>query len=172
MNRRGFTLLELTIVAALLALFASLVVPKLFAVRDSYKGQASIIDLRRSIDDAANRAASDGQPTVMRVSGTSVTLSSTDAEGNENVFKTVQLAGGTQITSTLTGGTNVGTEDWSLKVFPNGQCSASELEVQTPEGSLSLMRNADGKAVWRAGTLAEQPKDRWEAGSIEQRVSQ
>ena len=169
--RRGFTFVEMTVVIVLIAIFATLILPRAFVAQDSVKAQALLIDMRRTVDDASNRAASNGQPVVVRISTTEMTLSTTDEEGNETVFKRTPLGNGTSATVTQVNGTSVGTDDWLMKVFPDGQCSSAELEVHTRTGDLTLKRDIDGKPTWRTGTLADQPLNRWEAGTIEQRAT-
>jgi len=169
--RRAFTFVEMTIVIVLVALFATLLLPRASVFQDSVKAQALLVDMRRTVDDAGNRAVSLRQPVVIRVSTTEVTLATSDDEGTENVFKRTPLGNGTSVTASQVNGTDVSSDEWLMKVFPDGQCSAASLEVHTPTGDLTLMRDVDGKPVWKKGKLADQPQDRWEAGTIEQRGS-
>lgn len=161
----------MTIVIVLVALFATLILPRAFVVRDSVKARALLVDMRRTVDDAVNRAASLRQPVVLRVSTTELTLATSDEEGTESVFKRTQLGAGTTVTASQVNGTDVSTDAWSMKVFPDGQCSSAALEVHTATGDLTLKRDVDGTPVWKTGRIDDQPVDRWEAGSIEQRIA-
>ncbi len=172
MSRRGITLVELMIVTALLVIFASLSAPKLFVIRDSVSAQALLIDLRRTLDDAASRARTSGEPVAMRIDQNSgVTLATTDGQGNETVFETTPLPAGVQVAATRLNDSDVAQDEWVAKVFPDGQSTSAELEVTTATGTLCLKRDVDGKPSWRTGKLVDQPDGRWEAGEIEKRFS-
>ncbi|GDX40414.1 hypothetical protein LBMAG21_07060 [Armatimonadota bacterium] len=169
LNRRGFTLIELSVVIVILALFAMLVVPNFVAMRRS----RAYFDLEASIArtpvDTYNEARSSHRPVQLRIEGSALIMERLTTDSDPQQVKRVDFTSDIQVDRTLLNGDSTDISSWKWTVYPDGSADAGGVEFLVGASRKSLVLHKDGKSQWLSGDLPDATEDKWQAGEIQKR---
>lgn len=181
-SRRGFTLIEMSLVVVLLFLAAALVSPNLVSIRNSRKAADMRAAIVRLPVEARNEARKSGQVVRLRISEGALVLeriaATTDTStqsGDQSTsdateVKRVDLGNDWKVDGVWTDGVEAGTEDWKWDVSPDGSASSAAIRFQENNASHSLSLEADGGSSWADGDPKDTRQEEWTAGDLENRV--
>jgi type II secretory pathway pseudopilin PulG len=199
MRRRAaaaYTLVEMVVVCAILALLATAVMPNLVAQRRSQALRSTAAAVLRLPTEARSQAAALKAPVALRLDGNDLVLERADPDptpgmgngaatsltvgtlgtgaqgGAGDVLKRVPLGGEVQVESAQAAGDSVDPGAWRWEVYPDGSSDAAGLVLQFGAERRTLYLPADGPARWVEGDqVPDATQDRWPAGEVEQRAS-
>ncbi|MBI3721278.1 MAG: prepilin-type N-terminal cleavage/methylation domain-containing protein [Fimbriimonas ginsengisoli] len=171
MNRsRGFTLLEMSAVVFLIALFASAVLPNLVSDERSRQERAFIVALRRLPAAARMRSITDAVPVRLRTSGTSLTLTEDSTESAQpDPFRTVDAPETVTLAKFLLNDSGVEPADWEVRFYPDGSSDAGSVDLALPGGVEAALNIRSNGLATLDEAVAQSSDETWEAGSYEQR---
>ena len=175
-GRRAFTLIELTLVIAVLALMVALVVPNLLAIKRS----RDLLNLEAAIGrlpaEARNAAVKSGRPVTLQITGDALVMqqSQTDAStaqtnGTSAQMKQVSLGSGIVVENAQQNGQPVDPSAWLWTAYPDGTADSGGLEFTEGSAVKSLVIPRDMNARWVDGALPDTSQDKWTAGELLQR---
>ena len=178
MKRRGFTLIELSVVIVLIALFAATILPKLNILRESQQAAAFRTDLVRFFRDAREKAISNQRTVEVRMNGQSWQMSqvATDTgDGDvteEDSLRSLSMPSGASMSEFRLNKEDVSADDFLIRCFPDGTVSDASMEMTQDEAIYVLRVNgATGRVSLRRGELADENEESWPAGELEKRVA-
>lgn len=168
-RRRGFTLIEMSIVITLVALFASFVLPNLVASRNSQRERSFVSGLKRLVADARERAISDNQTLHLGIDGNRLSVTKDgDAKGKGDEVVGLDLIDSATTGRFQTNGQDMSSTDWDLRFYPDGTSDQGGVEIDVSQDVYAL--NVTAKAI---GTVDDQLTDpttlQWQAGTYETR---
>ena len=166
---RGFTLIEMSIVITLVALFASLIVPNLVGSRETQRERAFVSALKRLALDARTRAISDNQTLHLTLSGDRFSVSQDgDAKQRGAEILGLDLLASARVSRCQLNGQDASTADWDLRFYPDGTADQGGIEIEVGQNVYVLNVTAKGQ-----GTVDDQLTDQstvqWQAGTYETR---
>lgn len=174
----GFTLIEMVVVTAILAMMAALIVPNLVAIHRSQAIRAAQADILRLPTDARNEAMKSGMPVILRVNGNNLELdrwaeSDTDYDPQNpqqtQPYRSVSLGGDIQVDTAQQNGNSADTASWRWIAYPDGSAFSAGLTFRvggSGRGSLWIPANG-GQPEWRGGDLPDTTNDKWTAGELQ-----
>lgn len=170
MRRRGFTLVELSVVIVLMAMFAAAMVPRVATVVTSQARRGYRLNVLRLVNKAHEEAIRTRQTvTVKSDSGTFRLSSATESE--ETVIESVEPVNGVEVTHFVQGGNEIGEAEWAMAFYPDGTCDGGSFQFDEGQDSKTVsVRKRDGKVTVTEGDLSNaQPEDiEWDAGGYVQ----
>lgn len=169
---RAFTLVEVSVVVLLLAMFAALTVPRLAAFQKGNQLRQFRMNLAKLVAQAKATAMESGTTCVLRFeeSGDRFELARTSVDADETVIQTLALPGEVQIASSRAGGQDTGV-NWEASFYPDGSATEGGVRIDWGDSEESLIINGrTGTAVWSSDEIPDASTTRWQAGEIEQRV--
>lgn len=170
--KRGFTLMEVSVVILILALLSAAVIPRVVAMQQTQMEQEFRLELGALVTQAQYRArtSTDTIQISFDEAEQSFSIESVDAEGTESVVRTVAMPETISIASTRVGTTSSTSSEWTVQFFSDGSCQggAIELNFGGRVETLSLLASS-GASRWSAGEMPAAESLRWQAGEIEQR---
>ncbi len=168
-NRRGYTLIEMSVVVTIIALLALVVVPNFTAIRRSrayFDLEASII---RTPTDAYNEARNSKRPVQIRFDGTSLVIERVIVDSDPEEVKRIELTSDIQVESVQLGSSSSDLSSWKWTVYPDGSADSAGVSFITGSSHKSLVLHKDGKSQWMDGDLPDSSDDKWQAGEIQKR---
>ncbi|MER3496084.1 MAG: hypothetical protein C4320_04335 [Armatimonadota bacterium] len=172
MSRRGFTLVELTVVTLIILLTATLVAPRLMAIRTSGDAQLAQARLLSSIGRAREVAASRGETITVGLDARNgiVNLSSADSQTNDRYSSDQKFNASMTIDriAPLSGKDEVARPEKGeahAEFYSDGSMPASA-EITLAGKPMTIRVRGDGTVTIGGDADAS---DRWRAGEIEQR---
>jgi prepilin-type N-terminal cleavage/methylation domain-containing protein len=163
MRRRGFTLIELSVVITVIAMMAALVAPRLIALKDSRTARDAEAALLRLPVRARTEARQGKTTVVLRLDGDALILEKTPLEGEP-----------TEIARFSSPALTLSTEgaDFTWTVRADGTAERKTLTVQEGNSQKTLILPAEGEPRW--ATTDETPDsatdtETWSAGERETR---
>jgi prepilin-type N-terminal cleavage/methylation domain-containing protein len=159
MRRRGFTLIELSVVITVIAMMAALVAPRLIALKDSRTARDAEAALLR-LPVRARTEARQGKTTVaLRLDGDALILEKTPPDGSDPT----EIARFSSPALTLS--TEVADFNWTVRA--DGTAERKTLTVQEGNSQKTLILPAEGEPRW--ATTDETPDsatdtETWSAG--------
>lgn len=178
MNRRlGFSLVEVTVVLAVIVLIALVMTPRLTAMRESQRVASFRLDAERLFREAKAEAASRRTDLVLTWDeglklGEALSV---DAEGegadSGGSIRTVQNPdNAAEIEELRVNGVTVGTDEWSVGFGANGSVDPAGFSYSLNGRQLWIKIDGQGKVTSGEGTMPEESVTDWEAGELEQRI--
>ncbi|MFZ4508340.1 MAG: GspH/FimT family pseudopilin [Fimbriimonas sp.] len=173
---KGFTLIELSVVILLIALFAAAIVPNLGRQKDARLEAQFYEGARRLAVVARNRAIQSGTTMVMKYDDATQTLevvpdtSGANNDTSETVLDQVQTPQ-TQGNSSMRAqtfvleGADSNASEWQISFFGDGRATAGSIQFNSGR---TLQISANGMAQLIEGSVSTEPES-WEAGQLEQR---
>jgi prepilin-type N-terminal cleavage/methylation domain-containing protein len=173
-NRRAFTLVEVTIVVALIGVMAVAVLPRFAALQSGQATRDFASALLRIGTDARLIAIESGQTVQVRYDDERRVLvfESLDLETlAASEQKAVPLPALVTLSAFTLDGAFTSEADWNLQFYPDG--SGLDAGVEVEDGSYVYHVNIegrDGAAVRGLDRLEESSEQEWQAGELEQRI--
>jgi prepilin-type N-terminal cleavage/methylation domain-containing protein len=172
MRRRGFTLIEMTVVITVLAVMAALVLPNMVAIQRSRELRLLKASIQRLPQEAKQEARKSNAPVVLRVDGDDLVMERIpvgDEAGNDPVeIRRVALNDAIRVERARQGEETIDLASWEWRVYPDGSCPSANLEFTEGDISEALIIEAAGDAHWATGDEADM-EQQWAAGDIETR---
>lgn len=182
-TRAGFTLVEMTVVTAILAMMAALVVPNLVSLKRSRDIRDAEAALSRLPVEARNEARKAGVPVTLRIEGDAIVMerpvtipSSTggvpEEDGTVEETRRVRFAQDVEVEAARLRSEDIDPSVWIWQVYPDGTAEEAALTFREGERrrTLTLPVDAAVLARWTDGEMPPAEIERWPAGEVEQRV--
>lgn len=169
-SNRAFTLIELTIVIAVLVIAAAVVVPSLTAVQRSRDLRKTEANIARLPIEARNEAVKSGKNVTLQVSDNELVMSEANTDGTTQQVKQVPLGNDIAIEDAQQNGQAVAAEAWQWTAYPDGTSDRGGLGIAEGQVHKYLLMQADSNPVFAAGTLPDTTTDQWQAGDLLQRA--
>ena len=166
-SRRGFTMIEMNAVVAVLLLATAIVVPNLVAFRRSREHDDMMAALARVATTAVNEARSSGSPVRVTVSEDALVMERVPVGGETSEVSRLSYASWLSLDSQQSGGKDADAADWAWWAYPDGAASSAALTFKDGSAQRSLLFSKEGRANWVRGAVADQPNEEWTAGEIE-----
>lgn len=178
MNRRlGFSLVEVTVVLAVIVLIALIMTPRLTAMRESQRVASFRLDAERIFREAKAEAASRRTDLVLTWDeglelGEAL---SDDAEGDGagtggSVLTVQNPDDAAEIEELRVNGATVGTDEWAVGFGANGSVDPAGISYSLNGRQLWIKIDAQGRVTSGEGAMPEESVTDWEAGELEQRI--
>lgn len=170
---RGFTLIEVSVVVLLLAMFAALTVPRLASFKRGNDLREFRMKLAKLVAQAKATSMESGSNCILRYeeSGDRFELARMSPEADETVIETLPLPGEVQISSSRSGGQDSGV-NWEATFYPDGSATDGGVRIDWGDSEESLV--IDGRtatATWSSEDIPDPSTTRWQAGELEQRMA-
>lgn len=174
MHRRAFTLVEVTVVLAVLAMMAAVLIPRFAALKAGQDSRDFVSDLLRLGSEARLHAVESGVATqvVYNEDQRTLVFQTTDPETlvTEDV-KTVGFPAGVELTAFTLDGAFTTSGDWMLTFYPDGSGFDAGVEVLDGDHVFHVTYSGrDGTSQKVEGPLEEASGSDWQAGELEQRI--
>ena len=175
MDKRAFTLIEMTVVITVLALMAALIVPNMVAIKRSREVRVLEAAVRRLPSEAREEARRTKGPIILRVEGQAIVMESLpqgeDAGNDPKELKRVALSDDLRLDNARQGADAIDVASWKWVAYPDGSAGAATLVFQEGRVTKSLRLFDKGEAQWIAGDDAGKTPidDRWPVGDLEHR---
>jgi prepilin-type N-terminal cleavage/methylation domain-containing protein len=170
--RRGFTLIEVTVVVLVLAILVTGAFLRLNAAREGQQHRAFLQALRRIVVQSREAAIREGQPVRLEYSEGSGFESSWDGEtGDRQSVARVQVPDDLTVTRFVAGGNEMSSGDWALMFHPDGTTDGGGVQITREQAVWSLqVDRLTGATRLERETLPDPSEARWQAGDYEQRL--
>ena len=200
MRRRGYTLMEMSVVVVILVVIAALVLPNISANQRTERAQAYLSGLRDAAVQARDHAVTSGRTVVMsydegqkeislaeEAEGTSFSMapktssdratldSARTAPDNttstgETVIKHLTLPDGLTVNGFKLDGKDSTSAEWQLHFYADGGTDSGGLEIDDNGATYSLVVSNKGIARLIRDKFPEASTEKWEAGEYEKRL--
>lgn len=186
MRRRAFTLIEMTVVCAILAMVAVLVMPNLIGMKARRDRDETIDSVLRLAQRGRESAIQDGVTYSLTVNGgTTLTLQKEKAEqegddprqtpaGTQATLEDVahvDLDNGVSVGNLRLGSQDSSVSDFTMHFYPDGHSEGGGLELNYDGAQRSLLVTNRGLVSLADGALPATAETDWEAGQYVQRGS-
>jgi prepilin-type N-terminal cleavage/methylation domain-containing protein len=167
-NRRGFTLVECTVVLTVLVLVAALISPSLIGMRASSDRRTTISGIRRIAETARVRAIQTGTTTqvIYDESAKELQVQDVDDQGSATTAITVPLLAGVEPQKFELQSKESNASDFKLAFTPDGKSVSGGIEFQ----DFSIFVDSNGFSQFLTGSLPDPTDRQWQAGDLEQRT--
>ncbi len=167
-NKGGFTLIEMTAVCLVLAVLAATITPSLISMKRTSDRRDLVSALRRLPQEARNFAIAKQDDVVITYDegSNAFKVEGTDSDGNTEDLKSLAVSDDLAPTAFQSGGQTANSSEFNLTFSPDGHCNGGGIEF----GSTSILVDTDGAARFIDGALPNPEDEKWEAGSLEQRI--
>jgi len=167
-NRRGFTLIEVTVVITILVILSALLSTRIVAMLASRQVQSFIDGLPRIATQAREAAITQGQTAKLTYDQSQQTLH-VAAEQSGQPDKTVadlSVPSNVQLDSFQLAGQTSGAGDFTLRFYPDGHSDGGGIETNSNGSMRSLVVDTNGLAKLVNGPLPAASQDTWTAGDF------
>ncbi len=183
-KRRGFTLIELSVVIVVLALVVSIVVPNVMTMIAGRRSKNFLSDVRTFSVRARNQAVETGQTMALDANGSEhgltisadTTTNSTSTNSTANaVTSTDPLANLALPNGTTLQTFKIGTQDsnegeWKIHFYPDGRSDGGGFEIVQGGLTYSWIVAQNGSNKLLPGSYPDQTSEVWPAGEYEKRL--
>ncbi len=167
--RRGYTLVEMSVVVMIIALLAAAVVPNLVSLKTGRELRQFRTDLRQLAAQARESAISTGAELEMSFASGQFTIQS---PATDSTVQPKQLAVPDAVTTNRfeLAGADAAEGDWKLRFYPDGTTDGGGVELREGQDAFALQIKKNGETTLIDGALPDATTDRWQAGEHEQRL--
>ena len=176
--RRGFTLVEMTVVVAIVAAIAAIVAPRVFVIQRSAESSAAMNKLIAAIETGRSVARTRGDTIAVGLDAAtaSVNLSTVDEELEEKLNEDIGF-GGTLTIDTIER-TSMGAEEETeaqkgetlTEFYADGSAQPATVELKIADRAMTIRVRGDGTLDLSGDISTEATEaEKWSAGEIEQR---
>lgn len=172
LNRRGFTLIELSVVVLVIVLITAIIVPRLSSFQRGVDAKLNMAAVQRLASRARESAMSSGRPVSLAFESTDsrFELRSENADGDSLVSGEVQLHEDFQAQRFFAGNTEPAASDWTVTFYPDGTSDGGGVEVDEGGIQRTLVIGAkSGLSKWQDGGMPASESEKWQAGEFERR---
>lgn len=173
-RRRGFTLIELSVVIVILAMFAAAVVPNLARTVTSSQDRSYRQSLLTLVQKAHTEAIMRGQTVSLSVAESGALQIAVQQDDQQEVIRQVDANDGQEIAKFMLKGEEVADSDWIVQFYADGKCDGGGFQVGQGNAAFSYqIRRSDGRVRLNSGELDvnNDPESEWEAGQFEPSTS-
>ncbi len=174
MNRRAFTLVEVTIVVALIGVMAVAVMPRYAALEAGQQTRDFTSALLRIGADARLIAIESAQTVQVTYDDERrmIVFESVDPETLATTEeKTIALPDSVELSAFTLDGKFASATDWTLLFYPDGSGLDAGVEVEDDASVYHVViEGRDGTATKGEDRLEESGQQEWQAGELEQRI--
>jgi prepilin-type N-terminal cleavage/methylation domain-containing protein len=172
MHRRGFTLIEMSVVITVLSVMAALILPNMVAIQRSRELRLLKAQIQRLPQEAKMEARKSNAPIVLRVDADALVMERIpvgDEAGDDPVeIRRVALNSDIRAERARKGQETIDLASWEWRVYPDGSCASTNLEFSEGDLTEALVIETAGDAYWATGDEVDQEQE-WAAGDIETR---
>lgn len=171
---RGFTLIELTVVVAVLSLLAAAIMPNLASFERGRQLRSFLTNLPLMAARAREMAISYGYPVDLEYDdgANQLVIHSKDQNGDDQTLSTLALPSGFSASRFMLGQNESDGSSWKLAFYPDGTSDGGGLELRKPDNtilSLHVFAN-DGRSELLNDSLPDPKQDSWPAGDYVHRT--
>lgn len=174
-SNRGFTLIELSVVVTLMAIFAAVVVPNLVRAQEGQQERAFFDSLRRIAIEGRTRAIDSRQTVTLRYDESTrrfeLAQDAAEEPGTQERARNMPSAlcpAGVQVSLFRNGESNSNASDWEVVFYPDGRATPGGIEMEWASSTYALQIDARGTSTLVRGNLTSESS--WEAGELERRL--
>jgi len=172
--KRGFTLVELTVVIAVLMILAAAVVPNLVAFETSQRERTFYNTLANLPAQARERAIAQGKNVTLQYddNANQFQLHSNDDNGNDQSISKLDLLPGMQVNRVMLGTTDSNSSDWKLTFYPDGTSDGGGAELTLTDSTIVSLKieASNGHAQLLTDRLPDPSAEKWQAGDYVHRT--
>lgn len=168
-SKRGFTLIELSVVILVLALVAATVTPRLLALRRGDDVRRFKLALPALAGEARDLAHRTGQSVVLRhePAVNSFSLSTSD-EQPDSLGRPIRVPAGMTVQRARVGAQEFDSGEFEVRFFADGTAQEGGIEFLIGGARWSFVVDGNtGLGTWREGELPASDAERWPAGDFE-----
>lgn len=174
MTKRGFTLIEVIVAVAIIALMAGLVMPNFFSQQKTRQATSFFVALPDLAGYAREQAESGKLTTRIRYDdGNSVFVvtrdPALDSNDQETTLRQLPLPSILSTSAFRADDGNVTSGDWEIVFYPDGRSNGAAIEIDDNGRYRSLVVDPEGTIRMIVNSLPAVEERRWQAGEIEQR---
>lgn len=172
-SRRGYTLIEMTIVISILALFAAMVIPNLANWRAGDEYRAFPGRLLRLVATARQDAIESRQPRSLSYDASTgaFKISWTDpTTSQEQDGATLTPPSGIQLGRLVYLDNDTSPQNWKVTFYPDGTAENAGFELQDQDKYITIAITSAGQITLTNAALPEPDTLRWSAGANEVRT--
>jgi Tfp pilus assembly protein FimT len=162
----GFTLMEMTVILAVLTIITAAVVPTIVSVQASEQLKSTEATIARLPDVARNEAAKDQCPVRLRFDGSSVIEEELPLNGTVTQISEVSLGSNIQVDQTQKNYVTVDSAEWNWTAYPDGTSDIGGVQFSVDSETRSLIIPASGDSIWTTGPLPDESQNQWTAGQL------
>lgn len=177
--RRGFTLVEISIVIVVIALMASLIVPRMMPLIQSQQSESFRLDAFNLVREAREQAVGQSRAITVRVDGETLRAELDDQseinpdgaqEEGGQALDTETAPDGTQVDQLWQDGEAVDASSFRLVFYPTGDATPAVLQFNQ-NGKLwhIVVQGGSGRVTLVEGEYIQGEETRWPAGNLEVR---
>jgi len=170
MRRRGFTLIELSVVIVILAMFAAAVVPNMATSIESAKRRSFRVSVLTLARRAKVEAITRGATVNLSLNNGDFQISS-GSETDSTVIGSVSQAPGIEASHFTKAGEELGEGEWLIAFYPDGTSDGGAFQFDEGSDSTSVkIAKKDGRVSVTDGALdpGDTSETEWEAGGYVQ----
>jgi prepilin-type N-terminal cleavage/methylation domain-containing protein len=170
-NKRGFTLIELSVVIIVLALIAATVLPRLSTLESSREYRDFRLAVRRLGLEAREQAISRGLPTSVTFDESEQTLNIViDSDGEETTLRTVEVVEGVEPARFAADNAETNASEWKLTFYPDGRSDGGGIDFESNGDLFTLYAEKSGSVHFADGEMPDLTSEQWPAGEYEHRI--
>lgn len=172
-NKRGFTLIELTVVITILAMFAAAIMPNLVSERRSRAVRQFFPEARNLLMETRSRSIGDGQARTIRYEDGSgrLIVERTDVEtGDTSEERGITLPEGVTGSAFRIERTDSTSGEWRIGFYADGKSEGGGIEFDADGRTVSLLIDPSGSVRIIQESLPDVSQEEWDAGGYEQRI--
>lgn len=171
LSRRGFTLIELTLIVGVLAIMSVMVVPRVRSIQEGSAFRHFRIDARRIAQEARALAVSRGELVSVAFDESRSSLNAIVETSDEQptVLSSVDLAPGVEAVEFVQEEAQSTPSEWRIRFYPDGRSDGGGVLFQSGEASFHLAVLENGTIRFDEGDLPDLSAEQWSAGEYEQR---
>jgi type II secretion system protein H len=172
MLRRGFTLIEMTVVIMILALLAAAIVPNAASAVISNRRRNFRLGVPRLVGEAHNKAVQTGQTVTMTKTENDGFQIATNDGQNDQAVDTLDGVDGVSIESVLDANGDQSNGEWQIAFYPDGTCEGGTIELGDNGATYRYQVTKSTSKVKLLGEGETDPSnDKWPAGELAVRGS-
>ncbi len=172
MTRRAFTLIEVTIVVAIIAITAAIMLPALSRQKAQIAQRNFTPSLRR-IASSARTAAIDRNATTYLAwddaQAKVILYQQGTADGGDELLSSIPIPTGITTDSFLLNDQSSNSGDWKLHYYSDGTAESGGVGYTDSGKTMNLTVNVRGIGLLVAGNLPDASASHWPAGDYEHR---
>ncbi len=179
-RRRGFTLVEISIVIVVIALMASVILPRMMPLIQSQRLESFRQDALNLVREAREQAIGQGRPITVLVDSAEISAVTDDQsevnpdgaqeEAGGRSLDSESLPEGTEVAQLWLEGRTVDASSFRLVFYPTGD--ATPAVIQFDQGGRIwhiLVEGGTGRVTFVDAAYTEGGETRWPAGNLEVR---
>ena len=172
MKRRGFTLMEVTVVIAVLVITAVMIMPAISRQKGQITQRDFVPALRRIVSSARTAAIDQSVTTYLSWDDSQakvILYKQGTADGGDEQLTSISVPNAFTTNSFVLNGESSNSGDWKLHFYPDGSSETGGVEFTDNGKTQYMLVNIRGIGQLAGGSLPETSSDHWPAGDYEHR---